>query len=92
MQKINKRYTSPVLWFLMAVAAIGLFDSIGPPEKTLGTNARVVYLHGVWVWASLLTLLAAGLAGLAASQAARWFHNLEGGSRFDRARMPSSRR
>jgi hypothetical protein len=66
MPTITKRFASPVLWFLMAVAAIGLFDSIGPPEKTLGTNARVVYLHGVWVWASLLTLLAAGSVGLAA--------------------------
>ncbi len=66
MKTTNKRLASPLLWFLIAMAAISLFDSLGPPEKTLGTNARVVYLHGVWVWASLIVLLAAGLVGLAA--------------------------
>jgi hypothetical protein len=66
MKITDKRSISPLIWFLVAVAAIGLFDSLGPPEKTLGTNVRVVYLHGVWVWASLITLLAAGAVGLAA--------------------------
>ncbi len=66
MKITHKRLVSPLLWFLIAATAVGIFDLFAPPEKTLGINVRVVYLHGVWVWAALLTLLAAGLAGLAA--------------------------
>jgi hypothetical protein len=35
-------------------------------EKTLGSNVRVVYLHGAWVWTSLIIFLAAGATGLSA--------------------------
>lgn len=38
---------------------------MGPAEKTLGVNARVVYLHGVWVWAALASFTAAALTGIA---------------------------
>lgn len=38
---------------------------LGPPEKTLGSNVRVVYLHGAWVWAALAGFLAAAVTGLA---------------------------
>lgn len=57
---------SPVLWFLLLLAAIAVVTLFGPAEKTLGTNVRVVYLHGAWVWAALVALAAAGLVGLAA--------------------------
>ena len=30
----------------------------------MGANARIVYLHGAWVWAALLGFAAAALAGL----------------------------
>jgi hypothetical protein len=56
---------SAYLWFLLTLAAIAALTAFGPAEKTLGTNVRVVYLHGVWVWAALVGFLAAALAGLA---------------------------
>ena len=34
-----------------------------PLEKTLGANARLVYLHGAWVWVALLFFLAAAWRG-----------------------------
>lgn len=54
---------SPELWFVISLVAIGILTAFGPPERTLGANARVVYLHGVWVWASLAGFLAAALSG-----------------------------
>lgn len=59
------RLTS-LIWFALTLVAIGVLTAIGPAEKTLGSNVRVVYLHGVWVWASLAGFVLAGLAGLAA--------------------------
>lgn len=53
--------------FLVNLAAIILVTAFSPAEKTLGVNARIVYLHGAWVWAAMGAYLAAsglGLAGL----------------------------
>lgn len=55
---------SPVFVFVAALLAVALLTTVGPAEKTLGTNVRVVYLHGVWVWTALLAFLAAALSGL----------------------------
>lgn len=44
---------------------IGIVSLFGPPEKSLGVNVRIVYLHGAWVWAALLAFVAAGIAGAA---------------------------
>ncbi|GAH09380.1 unnamed protein product, partial [marine sediment metagenome] len=55
---------STVLWFLLNLLAIIVVTAIGPAEKSLGTNVRVVYLHGAWVWAALICILAAALAGI----------------------------
>jgi hypothetical protein len=52
------------LWLLLTLVAIAVFTAFSPLEKTLGVNARVVYLHGAWVWAALASLLGAGLVGL----------------------------
>lgn len=54
-----------LLWFGLTLISIAIVTTLGPPERTLGTNARVVYLHGVWVWASLAGFMAAALVGLA---------------------------
>ena len=56
---------SPLLWLGIALAAILLMSTVGPAEKSLGTNVRVVYLHGAWVWAALGGFVAAALLGLA---------------------------
>ena len=57
---------APLAWFLLTLAAIGLLTAISPAEKVLGGNARIVYLHGAWVWASLAGFTGAALVGLAA--------------------------
>jgi hypothetical protein len=53
-----------IYWFLMTLVGIALLTAIGPAEKSLGVNVRVVYLHGVWVWTALLAFIAAALTGL----------------------------
>jgi hypothetical protein len=56
---------SPLFWFILALVAVAGFAALGPAEKSLGVNVRVVYVHGAWVWASLASFLAAALVGLA---------------------------
>jgi hypothetical protein len=55
---------SPILWFALILSFIAVFTGLGPVERTLGVNVRVVYLHGAWVWAALAAFLVAGLVGL----------------------------
>jgi hypothetical protein len=49
--------------FFLTLAAIAALTAISPPEKTLGEHVRTVYLHGAWVWTSLVLFLAAGVFG-----------------------------
>lgn len=56
---------SPLFAFLVILGFIAIMTAIGPAEKTLGVNVRVVYLHGAWVWTALATFVCAGLTGLA---------------------------
>ena len=53
------------LWFAALLAAAILVTAFAPLEKTLGLNARIVYLHGAWVWTALAAFLLAALVGLA---------------------------
>jgi len=55
---------SPLVLFVLLLFVVALFTVLGPAEKTLGANVRVVYLHGAWVWAALAAFIAAGLVGL----------------------------
>jgi hypothetical protein len=55
---------SPILWLILILIATAIITAAGPAEKILGSNARVVYLHGAWVWSALFTFLAAGITGL----------------------------
>jgi len=59
---INKK--SPLLFFFITVGIIVLLTFLGPEEKSLGSNVRIVYLHGAWVLAAEVAFLAAALAGL----------------------------
>ncbi len=53
----------PVFLFTwLVIAGVVL---LGPPEKSLGANVRVVYLHGAWVWTAIISYLAAAILGLA---------------------------
>jgi hypothetical protein len=56
---------SPGLWLVIFLAAALAAAAFAPLEKTLGMNARLVYFHGAWVWAALITFVAAALMGLA---------------------------
>ena len=55
---------SPLLYFFGTVVAIILMTFLGPQEKSLGPNVRIVYLHGAWVLAAEAAFLAAALTGL----------------------------
>lgn len=46
---------------VLVTAAVTL---LGPTERTLGANLRLVLLHGGMVWAGKITFAAAGLTGL----------------------------
>ena len=62
---------SLIFWLLLTAVAIFLVTTLAPLEKTLGTGARIIYLHGAWVWSAMITILAAGAVGLAALLARR---------------------
>ena len=64
LMKMSEKMKSPLLWLVIILLAILAATALGPAEKTLGTNVRVVYLHGAWVWAALLSFLMAGVFGL----------------------------
>lgn len=55
---------SPFFWFLLALLTTAGLAAIGPEEKTLGGNARIVYLHGAWVLTAEAALALAALTGL----------------------------
>lgn len=57
---------SPFLWFLIFLGGIGLITAASPAERVLGASARVVYLHGAWVWTALAAFIASAAAGAAA--------------------------
>jgi hypothetical protein len=60
---MSKLKSPPGLFFLtlVIIAALAL---LGPEEKSLGANVRIVYLHGAWVLAAELAFIAAGITGL----------------------------
>lgn len=43
---------------------IALVTAFAPVERVLGTNARLVYFHGAWVWSGKAAFAAAAFAGL----------------------------
>jgi hypothetical protein len=53
----------PLVLALVLLALTLLLSLFGPAERSLGSNVRLVYLHGSWVWTSLLGLGAASLTG-----------------------------
>jgi len=58
------RLKSPFFWFILAVLTTAGLTAIGPQEKSLGDNVRIVYLHGAWVLTAEMALGLAGLTGL----------------------------
>ena len=57
---------SPLTLLVITIILIALLAMFGPEEQSLGSNVRIVYLHGAWVLAAEVAFLAAGVAGLIA--------------------------
>jgi hypothetical protein len=63
------------LTLLATLILIAILTATAPLEKTLGDNARLVYLHGSWVWTAMVVFLAAAAAGLGGLVSRRqWLH------------------
>ena len=60
MPKIKSHLAS----FFLTVLAILLLALFGPEEQSLGSNVRIVYLHGAWVLTAEVAFALAALAGL----------------------------
>ncbi len=58
--------TSPLLLFFATILVIAVLATFGPEEQSLGSNVRIVYLHGAWVLAAEVAFAAAALVGLLA--------------------------
>jgi hypothetical protein len=59
-----KRLRKPFLAFLFTLVVLAILTSLGPVERSLGVNVRLVYLHGAWVWTAILALGASAFLGL----------------------------
>ena len=54
---------TPLILFIATVILIALLALFSPEERTLGSNVRIVYLHGAWVLAAEVAFFAAAIAG-----------------------------
>jgi len=61
---MSKTKTSPLLYFFGVIVIIMLAALFGPEEKSLGSNVRIVYLHGAWVLTAEIVFIASALAGV----------------------------
>jgi hypothetical protein len=61
-----KNFKSIPFLILIVLVAIAILTFFGPQEESLGTNVRLVYLHGAWVLTAEIVFLAAALAGVSA--------------------------
>jgi hypothetical protein len=50
--------------FFVLILVIAGVSTFGPPEQALGEHVRLVYLHGAWVWTSILGFVVAAIAGI----------------------------
>jgi len=55
---------SPLTLFFLTVFAIILLALFGPEEQSLGSNVRIVYLHGAWVLTAEAAFALSALTGL----------------------------
>lgn len=56
--------SSHLITFFGIVAVIILTTLLGPEEKALGSNVRIVYLHGAWVLTAEIGFISAAFAGV----------------------------
>lgn len=55
---------SPFFWFVLAVLTTAGLTALGPQEQSLGSDVRIVYLHGAWVLTAEVALGLSALVGL----------------------------
>ena len=60
------RIKSPLTSFVVVLIVIAVLAFLGPEEKSLGANVRIVYLHGAWVLTAEVAFALAAAAGTAA--------------------------
>jgi len=60
---MTKTKASPLYFLLGVIVIILIATFFGPEEKALGSNVRVVYLHGAWVLTAEIAFIAAALMG-----------------------------
>jgi hypothetical protein len=60
---MSKPKTSPVFFFIGVLVVIAIATFLGPEEKALGANVRIVYLHGAWVLTAEIAFISAAIAG-----------------------------
>ncbi len=60
---MTKPKASPLVFLFGVIAIILIATLFGPQEKALGSNVRLVYLHGAWVLTAEIAFIAAALAG-----------------------------
>lgn len=61
------RPRSHLFLFAVLLLLIAAITTLGPRERSLGVNVRLVYLHGAWVWTALIAYALScgiGLIGL----------------------------
>lgn len=63
MNKVRKLLKKPWIGLFIALLSVAALTAVGPAEKSLGPNVRVVYLHGVWVWTALFAYGSAAVVG-----------------------------
>ncbi len=54
---------SPLVPFFVTLLAVAVLTLFGPEERSLGSNVRLVYVHGAWVLTAEIAFLLAALAG-----------------------------
>jgi hypothetical protein len=58
------RMKSPFFWFILSLLTTAGLTALGLEEASLGSNIRIVYLHGAWVLAAETALGISAGAGL----------------------------
>ncbi len=72
---MTKPNYSPLVWFFVTLIFIAGVAFFGPEVKALGSNVRLVYLHGAWVLAAEVAFFASAVAGLLGLVLRRdWLH------------------
>jgi len=59
---MSKQKPTPLLFLLGVIAVIVIATFFGPEEQALGSNVRIVYLHGAWVLTAEIAFFSAAAA------------------------------